>query len=183
MRRGRYGEKEKAVYIRRWRGFAGHGRGRAGDRLATRGVSRRDTSGARMTQVARREGGGVWPSRSGSRRARARNANAVPSHRTHDLGSGDAHGPTGVDWRARNRESATRPPHAATADRHTGHATDRYNRTWYATSRTDAVRVRRRVRHPQAQRNQNWRRVIATFLVELELLEPRGCLHELSRQI
>lgn len=109
MRRGRYGEKEKAVYIRRWRGFAGHGRGRAGDRLATRGVSRRDTSGARMTQVARREGG-----RSGrlglglDARARARNANAVPFHLhpTHDLGSGDAHGPPGVDWRARNRDAS-----------------------------------------------------------------------------
>lgn len=161
MRRGRYGEKEKAVYIRRWRGFAGHGRGRAGDRLATRGVSRRDTSGARVTQVARREGGGsgspglavsVWV----STRTRTRFHSIAPT--TSGLVT-----PTAQPALIGARATATRPPHAATADRHTGHATDRYNRTWYATSRTDAVRVRRRVRHPQAQRNQNWRRVIATF--------------------
>lgn len=61
------------------------------------------------------------------------------------------------------RATATRPPHAATADRHTGHATDRYHRTWYATSRMQYAYAVACVTRPQAQRNQSWRRVIATF--------------------
>jgi hypothetical protein len=117
------GRRAAGGYITRWRDVRGsrsRPRGHRAPRAATRGVWRRDTSGERTAQVARREG--VWAS--GSRRA---HANAIPSHHNHTTphhtmssGLGDAYGPTGVDWRARNRDAS----HARRHRRHTGYATD-----------------------------------------------------------
>lgn len=100
--------------------FAGHGRGRAGT-----GRSRADAWGVEARHVERADGAGgaarggclaVWVS------ARARERDSIPPHHTTTSGLGDAHGPTGVDWRARNRDASP----ARTADTPTGYATDRH---------------------------------------------------------
>jgi hypothetical protein len=100
--------------------FAGHGRGRAGT-----GRSRADAWGVEARHVERADGaggaarGGVSGRLGLGARTRTR---FHPTTHTTTSGLGDAHGPTGVDWRARNRDASP----ARTADTPTGYATDRH---------------------------------------------------------